>query len=156
MSESQGDPQVLRGETVARAAFRGVVGAMAMTGMRAFTVNAGIVEEAPPQAVFRQRVLGVLKPSTRKQRRAATELAHWGYGGAGGAAFGMLPDQLRLRPWAGPAYGIGVWLGFELCVAPLLGLSQAKRARVVERAALAADHVLYGLVLSEVRRRPRE
>jgi hypothetical protein len=46
-----------------------------------------------------------------------------------------------------------VWLGFELGIAPLLGLSQAKRLRLAERGALAADHLLYGLVLSE-RRRP--
>jgi hypothetical protein len=40
-----------------------------------------------------------------------------------------------------------------LGIAPLLGLSQAKRVRLVDRLALAAYHVLYGLVLSEMRRR---
>jgi hypothetical protein len=44
-----------------------------------------------------------------------------------------------------------VWLGFELVIAPALGLSQAKRARLVDRLALAADHLLYGLVLSATR-----
>ena len=44
-----------------------------------------------------------------------------------------------------------VWLGFELGIAPALGLSQAKRVRPVDRLALAADHVLYGLVLSATR-----
>ena len=48
-----------------------------------------------------------------------------------------------------------VWLGFELGIAAL-GLSQAKRPRPLERAAFAADHLLYGLVLSEMRSRPRE
>ena len=52
-------------------------------------------------------------------------------------------------------YGLVVWLGFELGIAPVLGLSQAKRVRPVDRLALAADHVLYGLVLSEMRRRPQ-
>lgn len=37
-------------------------------------------------------------------------------------------------------------------IAPVLGLSQAKRVRLVDRLALAADHVLYGLVLSGPRR----
>ncbi len=46
-----------------------------------------------------------------------------------------------------------VWLGFELGVAPVLGLSQAKRVRPVDRLALAADHLLYGLVLSMTRSR---
>ena len=35
-------------------------------------------------------------------------------------------------------------------------LSQAKQLRAQERAALALDHLLYGLVLSEMRARPRE
>ena len=52
----------------------------------------------------------------------------------------------------GPIYGLVVWLGFELGVAPALGLSQSKRLRPVERLTLAADHLLYGLVLSEPRR----
>ena len=47
-----------------------------------------------------------------------------------------------------------VWLGFEFGLAPLLGLRQAKQPGV-ERAAMAVDHLLYGLILSELRRRPR-
>jgi len=42
-------------------------------------------------------------------------------------------------------------LGFELEIAPVLGLSQAKRVRAVDRLALAADHLLYDLVLSATR-----
>jgi hypothetical protein len=38
-------------------------------------------------------------------------------------------------------------------LASALGLSQAKRMRLVDRVALAADHHLYGLVLSGMRRR---
>ena len=68
----------------------------------------------------------------------------------------MLPQQIRRRPWSGPVYGLLVWAGFELCLAPVLGLKQAKKPRPVERAALAADHLLYGLVLSEIRARPQE
>jgi hypothetical protein len=40
--------------------------------------------------------------------------------------------------------------------APLMGLDQAKKARPVERVALGVDHLIYGLVLSETRPRPRE
>ena len=53
-------------------------------------------------------------------------------------------------------YGLAVWLGFEMGIAPTLGLSQAKRVRMVDRLALAADHLLYGLVLSEPRRHARD
>jgi hypothetical protein len=140
---------------VAHAAGRGAIAAMAMTGMRAFTIDLGVVQESPPQAILRQRARGLLRRVPRKRRRAGIELAHWAYGAGGGAVYGLLPDRLRLRAWAGPAYGLLVWLGFELGVAPALGLSQAKRPRKVERLALAADHLLYGLILSETRRRPR-
>ena len=153
---SEADGSIERGGEVAHAAFRGTVGAMAMTGMRKLTVELGIVDEPPPQAIFRQKARGLSRMVPRKRRRAAIELAHWGYGAGGGAAFGLLPDGLRRRAWAGPIYGFGVWLGFELAIAPALGLVQAERARPVERVALAVDHLLYGLVLSETRRRPQE
>ena len=141
---------------IVHAAVRGAIAAMAMTGMRAFTVDMGIVQQTPPDAIVRQRAHGLIRRVPRRRRRAAVELAHWGYGAAGGAVFGMLPDVVRRRSWAGPAYGLAVWVGFEAVLAPVLGLSQAKRRRPAEQAALAADHLLYGLVLSEVRRRPQE
>jgi hypothetical protein len=152
-TEQTGEPPR---ERVAHAALRGAVAAMAMTGMRVLTVNLGLVEEPPPQAIIRQRARGLLKLVPRKHRPSAIELAHWGYGAVGGAAFGALPEPLRRARWAGPVYGLVVWAGFEAALAPLLGLEQAKKPRPVERAALAADHLLYGLVLSEFRQRPRE
>jgi len=137
------------------AALRGAIAAMAMTGMRAFTVDLGIVEETPPQAVLKKKARGLIRRVPRQNRRAAVELAHWGYGAAGGAVFRLLPEEVRRRDWAGPAYGLCVWLGFEMGIAPLLGLTQARKLRLAERTALAADHLLYGLVLSEIRKRPR-
>jgi hypothetical protein len=141
---------------VLHAGLRGAIAAMAMTGMRAFTVDLGIVEQSPPEAIFKQRARGLIRGVPRNRRRSAIELAHWGYGAAGGAAFGMLPESVRRRAWSGPLYGLAVWLGFEIGIAPLLGLKQARKLRLAERAALAADHLLYGLVLSETRRMPRE
>ncbi len=141
---------------VLHAAARGTVGAMAMTGMRMLTVSLGIVEQAPPQAIFKQKARGLMAIAPRKKRRAVMELAHWSYGAAGGAVFGLLPDEVRRRPYAGPIYGLAIWLGFEAGIAPMLGLSQAKKPRPVDRLGLAADHVLYGLVLNQGRRRPQE
>jgi hypothetical protein len=141
---------------LAHATLRGAIAAMAMTGMRVVTVNLGIVEEAPPQQVMGRRARGLLKAVPRKHRRAAVELVHWTFGAAGGTVFGMLPDELRRRPWVGPAYGLVVWLGFELGLAPGLGLPHAKHPRLAERAATAVDHLLYGLVLSQFRAGQRE
>jgi hypothetical protein len=129
-------------------AARGAVGAMAMTGMRVLTTELGLVDEPPPQAVIRQRALSLLRQAPREHRRGMIEAAHWAFGAGVGAAFGALPRSVRRHRWAGPVYGLGVWLGFEAGIAPVLGLSQAKRVRAADRVALAADHLLYGLVLA--------
>lgn len=151
-----GSDEGSRLDEVVHAAARGAVGAMAMTGMRVLTTELGFVEQTPPQAVGRQRARGaraLLRRAPRKQRRGLIEVAHWAFGASGGAAFGALPSSVRRRPWAGPVYGLVVWVGFEIGIAPALGLSQAKRVRPIDRLALAADHLLYGLVLSGTRRR---
>jgi hypothetical protein len=138
-------------------AARGALGAMAMTGMRVMTTELGLVEQTPPQALARQRARGiraVLRRAPREQRRGLIEAAHWTFGAGGGAAFGALPPAVRRHRWAGPVYGLLVWLGFELGIAPLLGLSQAKRVRLIDRLALAGDHLLYGVVLSATRPTP--
>ena len=141
---------------ILHAALRGVIAAMAMSGMRSFTVSVGLVEEVPPRALARRATRGLIKFVPKRQRRAALELLHWGYGAAGGAAFRLLPEQVRLRAFGGPLYGLVLWLGFELGLAPALGLEQSKKPRPVDRLGLAVDHLLYGLVISETRRRPRE
>lgn len=53
---------------------------------------------------------------------AMTEPVHWAYGAAGGAAFGLLPRQVRADPRAAPLYGLSAWL--------------------------ALDHALYGIVVA--------
>jgi hypothetical protein len=141
---------------IVHAGLRGAIAAMAMTGMREFTVYVGLVDQTPPAAILKQRARGLVSRVPKKKRRAGIELLHWGYGGVGGAAFAFLPESIRRQPWAGPSYGLVVWLAFELGIAPLLGLKQAKQTRLAERVALAADHLLYGFVLSETRRRPQE
>jgi len=141
------DAEPLAGRLLHGAA-RGVVGAMAMTGMRRVTSSAGIIRETPPEAIFRQRLRALLPALDRGERRVRIELAHWGYGAAGGAAFAGLPESVRARSWAGPVYGLAIWLSFELGIAPALGLSQAKRVRLQERLAFAADHLLYGIVVA--------
>lgn len=129
---------------------------MAMSGLRNVTVDLGMVDQSPPDAIVRRRARGLIRHVPRKHRRATVELVHWAYGAVGGAGFGALPASLRHRPWAGPVYGLLSWAGFELAVAPALGLGHAKSPAVAERIALAVDHLVYGLVLGEIRRRPQE
>jgi hypothetical protein len=111
-----------------------------------------IVEEIPPQAMFRRLGASMTRKVPRRRRDAAIELAHWGYGASGGALYGLLPARIRQTPWGGPTYGLLLWIGFELGIAPLLGISRRRKTgRRREALALAADHALYGLVLSEIR-----
>lgn len=143
------------GKEVLHATFRGAVAAMSMTGMRAMTTRMGLLEETPPEMVVHEKAPALIDKMSKQQREGVIVLLHWAYGAGGGAAFGALPGWIRLKPWAGPVYGVLVWLGFEAALAPLLGLHMRRPRSMAERAALALDHVLYGAVLSELRRKPR-
>lgn len=121
---------------------------MAMTGMRRVTKGFGLVASEPPERIARQGFPGLLARVPESRRDEVIELAHWAFGAAAGAAYGLLPPALRRRAWSGPAYGLAIWLGFEAGLAPLvLGVRFAKRPRTAERVAIAGDHVLYGAVL---------
>jgi hypothetical protein len=123
---------------------------MAMTGMRRVTTGLGLLEQAPPDVVAEQapmvpRLIRRVPPDLRDE---VVELAHWAYGALGGAAFGALaPERLRRTRWAGPVYGLGVWAFFEAGLVPLLGLQHGRQRRVLSRLLVAADHVLYGVVV---------
>jgi hypothetical protein len=138
------------------AMFRGIVGAMAMTGVRVFALHAGLIREDPPSRLTRKRARGLVKRVPRRRRRVFVELAHWAMGAAFGLAFGLLPERIRLKLWAGPLFGVAMWAGFDAVVAPALGLTERGWPKGRERTVFIADHVLFGLVLSELRARPRE
>jgi hypothetical protein len=118
---------------------------MSMTGARVLSTELGLVERPPPQAMVRET--GLLHAIPAAHVRAAEEAAHWAYGALGGALFDVLPGPVRSRRWAGPLYGLALWLGYEAAIAPLLGLRHAQEPRPVERLAFAADHLLYGVVV---------
>lgn len=134
--------------SLAGAAWRGAVAAMAMSGVRELTVSLGLVERPPPEEIAEEAVPELLAAVPAAYREAAVELAHWGYGAATGAVFARLPGGLRRRVWSGPAYGLAVWALFEAGTAPLLGLQPRSGRPLAERAAIALDHVLYGLVVA--------
>ena len=133
----------------AQGAIRGAIASMAMTGLREFTRHVGLLEEPPPETILRTVLRPRWRGARRGPRRAQAEIAHWTYGAAAGVLFAALPPVVRRSAWSGPVYGLLVWAGFEGGVAPLLGLPQARRQRVLDRIALATDHLLYGSLLSE-------
>lgn len=131
-----------------RAAGRGLAGAMMMSAFRQATIHLGLVEEPPPETMVREGTPDALRRLDEGKRSAVTELAHWTYGAGGGAAYGLLPGALRRQPWTGPAYGVALWLTYEFVLAPLLG-EKHPQGKVVGRAMVALDHVLYGLVVGD-------
>jgi hypothetical protein len=135
-----------------RSAARGAIAAMAMTGMRRVTSGLGLLQQAPPEMIAEEGVPHLLDRIPEDYRDEAIELAHWAYGAAAGAAFAALPAAARRHWLAGPLYGLAVWLVFETGVAPVFGLSGPGQWRVSDRVAVAADHVLYGVVVAA---RPR-
>lgn len=130
-----------------RGAARGAVAAMAMSGMRQVAVGLEMVERTPPEAILKEGVPAVLRRVPEHRRTAFIEFAHWGYGAAAGAAFGLLPGRLRASRLTGPVYGVLAWGLFELALAPALDLAHAHRARPQERVALLVDHVFFGLIV---------
>ena len=127
-------------------AARGVLGAMAMTGVRRVTTDLGLVRKPPPEQIATEGVPRLFAHIAPENHQTAIELFHWGVGAAGGIGFGILPAALRRRRWVGAAYGLAILGVFETVVAPWLGIGKRDRD-VSERLALAADHVLYGIVL---------
>ena len=136
------------GNETARAAARGVIAAMAMTGMRTVTRGLGLIKRPPPEQIAEETVPGLMALIPRNLRDEAVELAHWTYGGIGAVAYELLPGRVRRLVWAGPLYGLATWAFFEAALAPLLGLRHVQEATLVERAAFAADHALYGVVVA--------
>jgi hypothetical protein len=120
---------------------------MAMTGLRTVTEGLGLLQQSPPDAIAEEHANDLLDRMDL-DRDVAIELAHWAYGGLGALPFGLLPEAVRRKAWSGPLYGLAVWLGFEMGVAPLLGLRHLEQKKIVGRLAIAADHVLYGTVVA--------
>ncbi|MCP2262368.1 hypothetical protein LX15_006104 [Streptoalloteichus tenebrarius] len=128
-------------------AARGVVGAMAMSGLRTLSAAVGALSETPPEAIVRERGRGLLRAVPKRGERGVIELLHWAYGAVGGAAYALVPSRLRDHAWVGPLYGALLWGMFEAGMAPLLGLRRTHQPRPAERVALLVDHLLYGWVV---------
>ena len=138
-----------RPQSMLEGAAAGIVGAMAMTGIREFATAMGWVRLTPPEDIARNPARSLVARIPPERREAVVEAAHWMYGAMGGAAFGLLPRQWRRRLWVGPLYGLATWAVFQAVLAPALGLEHADGRPLAEKAVLIADHLVYGLVVSE-------
>jgi hypothetical protein len=138
-----------------RAAARGVVGSLAMSGLRRFAADLELLEKTPPEAIAERPARGLMRRVPPRRRSAAVHVIHTLVGAAGGLGFGLVPDGVRRRVWAGPAWGVAIWLSYETVAAPVLGLRHSGRERVTEHLLFLLDHLVYGYVLSETHGEPR-
>ncbi|MQA15185.1 MAG: hypothetical protein GEV09_13740 [Pseudonocardiaceae bacterium] len=143
------------GSEYAHAALRGTIAAMSMTGMRTLAGESGLLGRAPPRMIADEGAPRLITAVPDHSRRAVIELLHWAYGAGGGVAYRTLPRSFRRRAASGPLFGLALWAGFRLGVAPVLGLHSERERTSSETVALVVDHLLYGLVLGEIRARPR-
>jgi hypothetical protein len=138
----------LNPSTMARAGARGLVAAMAMTGVRTVTGNIGLLHKSPPEAIVERRAPERIRRLPPDRRAAITEFAHWSYGALGGAAYALLPQRVKADLRTGPAYGLALWLLYEAALAPVLDLQHTEQRGLRTRVMLALDHVMYGVVLA--------
>lgn len=133
--------------TMVRTGVRGLVAAMAMSGLRQATTSLDMLENSPPKSVLEKLTPGLLNRLDRSRRPALIAAAHWGYGLGAGVLFGALPAHLRHRPWVGPLYGVALLAVFHAGIAPTLRIEQ-RLTDVHEQLSLIADHLLYGIVVA--------
>ena len=90
--------------------------------------------------------IGARKHLDESERTGLTLLAHFGYGAAVGALFGLVaPREMSRAIPAGIAYGLLVWAGSYLGLLPALRLlSPATRHPKERNALMIAAHVVWG------------
>lgn len=105
----------------------------------------------PPRRVTERAAgaVGLHDDMTEPQKQAATGVAHFGYGAAAGAVYGVLAPHLPFGPALnGVAYAMGVWAGSYLGLLPVLGLHPpATREPAGRNALMIGAHVVWGAVL---------
>ncbi|GAB4060968.1 hypothetical protein [Catellatospora paridis] len=132
----------------------GAIAAMAMSGLRRFTVEMGWACQPPPDAIVEHKTPGLVQGKTTGERRAMIELRHWGFVAVGGRFSRCFPGVSAAAP--GPARSTGCCCGrVRDGRRPCPRYRAPPGAKLSQRLLPAGDHLLYGFVLSHTRRRPR-
>jgi hypothetical protein len=134
--------------SLAAGALRGVIGAMSMTGSRTLAAEFGLLDQGtPPERIADEAIPKLMAAVPESARPGVVDLLHLGYGALGGAVYTAVPQRWRRHWVSGPAYGMALWLGYNAAAVPLLRLHPDRSRRPHEVVMLAADHLLYGLVI---------
>jgi hypothetical protein len=116
------------------------------------TDRAGLVSKPPPERIVEAGLDATGTRRTETDENALAAVAHYGYGVANGAVFGLLAPYLPLpRSWRGPVFALALlvlsyegWVPLARIMRPL----HAQRAPAL--AALVGTHLVYGAVLGRM------
>jgi uncharacterized membrane protein YagU involved in acid resistance len=105
----------------------------------------------PPRIVTERaaQTAGVAHRMDEPEKKAATTVAHFGFGTGAGAVYGAVAPLLPFHPVVnGVAFGLGVWASSYLGWLPAAGLHPPAARESAERNAMnVGAHVVWGAVL---------
>jgi hypothetical protein len=113
----------------------------------------GEQDPLPPRQITERgaAAAGVARELDEEETEAATAVAHFGFGTAAGALFGLLAARSQSPVMAGIGYGLGVWAASYLGLLPASGLYKSSRTEPARRHGLMiAAHVVWGAVAGKV------
>ncbi|MFC4058566.1 DUF6789 family protein [Planomonospora corallina] len=140
-----------------RGAAGGVLATAVMSAVMVAGERAGLMGDQPPKRIVRAMLPGGrYRPKPGEGVLGA--VAHFGFGAAAGALYGVLARGRRVAPPIGVAYALGIWVGSYAGWVPRLGiLPSIPHDRPGRPAVMAAAHVVYGAALTlAVNRMSRE
>ena len=150
-------------DTVRKMAAGALAGLVATGPMTLFLEGvhqaAGPADPIPiaPQVITERALAtaGVRDELTAAERRAATLVAHFGFGTCAGSAFPLVAALTPVSPLlSGAAYGLAVWAGSYLGGLPALGIrGPLRRSFRDDHVQLVAAHVVWGAALSWLAKR---
>ncbi|HMJ51409.1 MAG TPA: FAD-dependent oxidoreductase [Polyangiaceae bacterium] len=138
--------------STALGAVGGAVATLAMSAAMLVEKKLGLLGEPPPKKIVRAlRRRGGILGTSREAENAATLLAHWGFGIASGALFGLLHGGRRgtaRSSLLGASYGAAVWAVNYSGWIPALGIMRAPhRDRPLRPTSMVLAHLVFGSVL---------
>jgi putative membrane protein len=147
--------ETTHGRSLAKGLLAGLIGGLIATAAK--TVAERIYPprthgEPEPPEVLAEKIAG--HELAVKQKTAAVESIHWGFGALAGAAYGGVVEYFPAATSKdGAAFGMALSSLTHGTALPAMGLSAAPEDQTArERTSEMATHVVYGVVTETVRR----
>jgi putative membrane protein len=147
--------ETTRGRSLAKGLLAGLIGGLIATAAK--TVAERIYPprthgEPEPPEVLAEKIAG--HELAVRQKTAAAESIHWGFGALAGAAYGGVVEYFPAATSKdGAAFGMALSSLTHGTALPAMGLSAAPEEQTTrERTSEMATHVMFGVVTETVRR----